>query len=102
MSDDAAKDFKLSHGADVVAQLTQIKDISKKHGKLAEYIAILDSAVHRLQTDPHGWGDPVYRSKTVDATAYRGIIRPIVFRYVIYEETRTVVLVSVEMFASFA
>jgi hypothetical protein len=101
MSEDQAKIYHLSHGADVVAQLIQIKDKSKKAGKFAKYITIFEEALLRLQTDPHGWGDPVYRSKTVDATAFRGIIRPVVFRYVIYEESRTVVLISVELFAEF-
>lgn len=56
---------------------------------------------------PHGrrWrnngGDPVYRAKTVDVVACRGIVRPLAFHYSVYEATRTVVLVSVRLFADF-
>jgi hypothetical protein len=49
MSEDQAKIYHLSHGADVVAQLIQIKDKSKKAGKFAEYITIFEEALLRLQ-----------------------------------------------------
>ena len=58
-------------------------------------------AVHRLQTDPHGWGDPEYGSKFVDGLYCHGILRPVVFRYAIYEQARGVVLLNVQLFTNF-
>lgn len=46
-------------------------------------------------------GRSVYRAKPDDAVACRGIVRPLAFHYSVYEATRTVVLVSVRLFADF-
>lgn len=88
-------------GPEIKNQIEAIKGIAKQSGKFKRFTAILEEAMRRLEFEPHAWGDPVYRSKTVDAVACRGIIRPIVFRFVIYEEIRKIILLSVEVFADF-
>jgi hypothetical protein len=93
--------YKVEPGPGINDQINAIKAISKQAGKFERFIAILEDAMRRLEFDPHAWGDPVYRSKTVDAVACRGILPPIVFHYVIYEQVRSVMLLRVELYADF-
>ena len=93
--------YKVEPGFGIKDQIESIKTTSKKTGHLARFIEILEEAVRRLEADPHGWGDPEYRAKTVDAVAYRAILRPVVFRYVVYEQFSVVVLLNVRLFAEF-
>ena len=91
----------LDHGLGVKIQIQAISAIAKQTGELSQFIGILEKAVHLLQTDPHGWGDPQYRSKFVDGLFCQALVWPVVFRYVIYEQIRAVVLLNVEFFADF-
>jgi len=102
MSEGQSTSYKLEIGLGVKEQIEAIKSKSKQMSKLLQFIHILEEAVHRLRTDPFGWGDPEYRSKTVDAVVCHGIIRPISFRFTIYEQVRVVVLLSVDLYADFA
>ncbi len=102
MSDGQPTLYKLQHGLGVKEQIQAISTTSKQTGKLRQLIGILEKAVHLLQTDPHEWGDPQYRSKFVDGLFCQALIRPVVFRYVIYEQVRSVVLLNVELFADFS
>jgi len=101
MSDAHSKLYKLDHNPVVKDQIQAIRAAATQTGKLSEFIDILEHAVNLLQTDPHGWGDPQYRSKFVDGIYFQALRRPVVFRYVIYEEVRGVVLLSVQLYASF-
>ena len=96
-----AQPYKIENGPGVLDQIKAIKHYSRHAGKYEQFIEIMEEALRRLQGGPHVWGDPEYRAKTVDAVACRGLIRPVVFRYVIYEQVRGVVLVSVRLYADF-
>jgi hypothetical protein len=93
--------YKVEPGAHTKEQIEHIKVAAKKAGRFARFIDILEEAIRRLESDPHTWGDPVYRAKTVDAVTYRGILRPIVVQYAVYEQAKSVVIVSVRLFADF-
>ena len=101
MNEPSAGPYKLDQADDAKKQVRAIAAYTKTVGRSRELGRIMRKALHHLQTDPHGWGDPVYRAKTVDAVACRGLIRPVVFRYVIYEQIRTVILLSVRLYADF-
>jgi hypothetical protein len=102
MSEAQPNPYKLNHGPGVKDQIHAIKEISKQAGRFAQFVDIMEKAAHLLQTDPHGWGDPDYRSKFVDGLYCHALLRPVIFRYVIYEQVRGVVLLSVQLFADFA
>ena len=93
--------YKVELGPEAKKAMNTIRAISKLSGKLNRFIAIMEDAVRRLESDPHHWGDPVYRAKAVEAVAYRAILRPVVFHYSVYETVRTVALVGVRLFADF-
>lgn len=101
MNGPQAVPYNLDQGSDAKKQIRAIAAYAQTVGRSGELGRILRKALHLLQTDPHGWGDPVYRAKTVDAVACRGLIRPVVFRYVIYEQIGSVMLLSVRLFADF-
>jgi hypothetical protein len=101
MSEQQPELYKLDHSQATIDQIRAIAAYAKTMRRSRDLGRILRKAMHLLQTDPHGWGDPVYRSKTVDAVAYRGVIRPLVFQYSVYEAARTVVLVGARLFADF-
>ena len=97
MSDAQPKLYKLDPGPGVIEQIQAIKATAKQAGKFAAFIDTLEKAVLRLQSDPHGSGDPEYRSKHVDALYFHATFRPLAFRYVIFEQVRGVVLLSVRL-----
>ena len=102
MSDGQPKLYNLEPGPGVKEQIHAIAAASKQVGKLKRLIDILEKAAHLLQTDPHGWGDPQYRSKFVDGLHCQGLVPPVVFRYVIYEQVHAVVLLNVQLYGDFA
>ena len=101
MSQGEPKPYGINHGLGVIEQIQAIKAAARLTGNLAQFKNILKKATHQLQTDPHSWGDPEFRAKTIDAVMCRGIIRPIAFRYAIYEQARGVVLLSVRLYGDF-
>jgi hypothetical protein len=101
MKDGQAAGYKIEHTIEAKAQIQAAAAIATQAGKLAEFVAILKKAVLRMQTDPNGWGDPEYRSTFIDGVCCHGIIRPVVFRYVVYEQIRSVVLLGVHVYADF-
>ena len=101
MSEQQPVNYKLDHARTAKDQVRNIAAYAATIRRSRDLSRILRKAMHLLQTDPHGWGDPVYRAKTVDAVACRAIIHPVVFSYVIYEETHSVMILSVKLFADF-
>src|SRR5437870_4430362 len=101
MSDAQPTPYKVEPGIGVKEQIHTIAASAKQAGKYDDFIAIMEKAAHLLQTDPHGWGEPEYRSKHLDALFCHATIRPVAFRFVIYEQVRGVVLLSVRLFADF-
>ena len=101
MSQGQPMPYKVDQGSDVNEQIQEIIAAARQAGKLGQVKEILKRAMDLLRIDPEGWGDPEYRAKTVAAIRYRGIIRPILFRYAVYEQTRSVVLLTVKQFADF-
>jgi hypothetical protein len=102
MSPDQPKPYQLDHGPAVAEQIQSIEGTAKQSGGLTQFADIMEKAIHMLRTDPKGWGDPEYRAKTVNGVMYHATIRPIAFRYAVYEEVRGVVLLRVRQFAEFA
>jgi hypothetical protein len=101
MSEQQPGSYKLDHAQPAKDQVRTIATYAKTIRRSRVLGRLMRKAMHLLQTDPHGWGDPQYRAKTVDAVACRGILPPLVFHYVIYEQTRSVVLSSVKLYADF-
>jgi hypothetical protein len=101
MSQDSGGGYRFDYTVIAGEEIQVAADFAALAGMLSEYQAILIEAVRLMKTDPHGWGDPEYRSQYVDGVYCHGILRPVVFRYVIYEEVRGVVLLSVQLFADF-
>ncbi len=101
MSPEPAGDYKLEHIPAATQHIEAIAAAAKQAGKLAEFKQILFEAVRRLTNDPHGWGDPEFHKLVGGGIVCHGILRPIVFYYVIYESLRSVVLLEVHQFAEF-
>jgi hypothetical protein len=102
MSEKQPPGYKLDHAHFVKENIQAIAAIAKQAGKLHEFASIMKKAVHLLQNDPHAWGDPEYHSKAVEGIVYHSILRPIAFRFVVYEQVRAVVLLSVKLYADFS
>lgn len=101
MSQNQPKYYRVDIGADVDRQVRDIEAHVVQSGKAAQFREVFQRAVHLLRTDPHGWGDPEYRAKTVNGVMYHATIRPIAFRYAVYEDVQGVVLLKVSKFAEF-
>src|SRR5437762_9780436 len=101
MSDAKSGSYRFEQTGSAKAQLREIRVRAKAAGKFAKFIGIIKKAVASMKSDPHGWGDPEYQSKHVDALYCHATIRPVAFRYVIFEQARGVVLLSVRLYADF-
>lgn len=101
MSESQRGPYKIEKGAGVKEQIEKIRMESRQAGKYLAFIEVMEKAIARLQDKPHEWGDPEYRAKTVDGVMRHGIIRPISFRYAVYEQAHAVVLLRVRQFADF-
>lgn len=88
MSDEGQTgEFKLDQTIFAKEQIRSAAAFAAQAGKLPEFVAIVKKAVLLMQTDPFGWGDPEYQSKFGQGVSYHGLLRPVVFRYVVYEQT---------------
>jgi hypothetical protein len=94
-------DYKLDHAHNVTHQIRSIFAFAKESGKTAKCATLMKKAVHLLQTNPHGWGDPEYHSKSSDGVVCHAILRPVSFRYVVFEQAHAVVLLNVQLYAAF-
>ncbi len=88
--------YKIEKGAGIKGRIEKIRMESRKAGKYLALVEIMENAIAR-----HEWGDPEYRAKTVDAVMRHAIIRPISFRFAVYEPARAVTLLLVRQFADF-
>jgi hypothetical protein len=93
--------YKIEKGAGVKEQIKQIRLESRKAGKYLAFIEIMEKAIARLQDNPNEWGDPEFHTKTIDAVMRHGIIRPISFRFAVYEQAHAVVLLRVRQYDDF-
>jgi hypothetical protein len=93
--------YKLDHAQNVTHQIRSILAIAKEDGKITKCADTMKKAVQLLQTDPHGWGDPEYHSKSSDGVVCHATLRPISFRYVVFEQAHAVVLLNVQLYAAF-
>jgi hypothetical protein len=55
----------------------------------------LEAIVSELETQPHGWGDPLHRTRKEGGQVYRGIKPPLVVRYAVFEPEKVVWLLDV-------
>jgi hypothetical protein len=101
MSDAPSGPYRIDHGANVPKQIRAIKATAKKKDRLGTFIDLMKEGLRRLETDPHGFGDPEFRSKQVDAVTCHALLRPLMLRYVIYEQEHGVVLLSIMLYADF-
>ena len=101
MSDAQAGSYRFEYTDIAERQLREIRLRAKEAKKFDKFVAIVKKAIDSMRTDPHGWGDPEYRSKHVDALYCHGTIRPVVFHYVIFEQIRGVVLLTATLYADF-
>ncbi len=93
--------YKLDKAPAVKEQVKDIAAIAKQAGSLRALIALVEEAASRLQSDPSGWGDPEYRAKHVNAVFYHAMLRPLAFRYVVFEEARSVLILNIKLIAGF-
>lgn len=102
MSEGQPKPYTIEDGAGVKDQVRAIRVIAQQAGKLESFLEIMEKAGRNLRTDPNGWGDPEFTAKTVNAEIRHGIIRPISFRFAVYDDIRAVVILRVNLFTKFA
>jgi hypothetical protein len=59
-------------------------------GRRAEFLAALKIISHRLQTDPHGFGEEVYDLPKLKITIKVAVVRPLAVEFGIYPSGDTV------------
>ena len=101
MSDKGPTRYKLDHAFEVEEKIQAIAAIARKGGQLKDFASLMKKALELLHNDPCGWGDPEFHSKSVEGTDYHSLLRPVSFRYVVYEQVRSVVLLNIRLYADF-
>jgi len=78
---------------DQIRVLVQRRIVSGQQTALA---SAWTSVLGHLRRDPAGWGDPLYRTQLEGGMICRGIVPPLIVRYVVYEPERIVWILDVQ------
>jgi len=93
--------YTLEHAFNVDEKIQAIATIAKQAGHQRDFARLMKKAVELLQNEPQGWGDPEYHSKSVEGVVFHALLRPVSFRYVVYEQVSAVVLLNIRLYAEF-
>lgn len=70
----------------VKADLREFHEQLMQQGKGAAFLAILQKVSDRLQKDPRGLGETLYRLPALKCLVYQAIILPLVVTYAVHDE----------------
>ena len=77
-------------------QIRVLAQRARKHGMFVDYLAALRHALRKLGTEPLEWRDPAYHTRHQGGVVCHAIHRPLVFRYVVFEQESVSCILSVK------
>jgi hypothetical protein len=77
------------------AQMVKLLQRAAQLDRTAKVVAALRAIVRVLETQPSGWGDPLYKTHLHGGLVLRGVQRPLVAKYALFEQDRAVLLLDV-------
>lgn len=87
--------YKIDHLNHVPERIRALNSKAKDKG----LVPLLDQALHRVaelcRTKPTEWGDPVRNTILPGGTIYRGIVKPLVVHFVVFEKERSIIILDV-------
>ncbi|HWY88449.1 MAG TPA: hypothetical protein VNX28_17185 [Gemmataceae bacterium] len=98
MDDDANPAYKVDHLPRVLHQLHQLSAQARKRGISKSLVTALKKARDFCREQPKDWGDPVRNTILEGGIVYRGICKPVVVEYAVFDNERAVVILSVYAF----
>ena len=77
----------------------QVRELIAKtstSSELRRLVGALEVILTQLETQPHDWGDPEYRTRKEGGMVYHGIVSPLIVWYAVYEPEKVVWLFDVQ------
>lgn len=93
--------YEVSHLPVAGRQARKLADEALLAGIWGAFADAIETAYHRLQTDPLAWGDPEYHPKHPGSTVLHAVCFPLFFQYVVFEPERKVSIMTVKWFTAF-
>jgi hypothetical protein len=88
--------YKVAHYPGVAEKMRALADLASLAGIRRHYLDALRTMARRLQDDPLGWGDPLYRTHIQGGIVCSGLIDPIVVRFVVHEPEKVVLVIDIK------
>lgn len=63
-----------------------------RRGMLGDFLDALETAAARLKEEPLRFGDKLHRAKHQDGVFCNGVSAPLLFRFVVYQSKKTVIV----------
>jgi hypothetical protein len=79
------------------AQIRELVARAAARGVRKDVLSAFKAIYHLLETQPHDWGDPEYRTRKEGGMVYHGIVSPLIVWYVVYEPEKVVWLFDVQV-----
>jgi hypothetical protein len=95
MADNPEQKYTISKTLRAADQIREMGKEAKQSGALTSFQAAWMVIISKLEKEPKSWGDPVRHAAHPDGIFFRGIQRPFVVHYVVYERNRKVVVYEV-------
>lgn len=98
MADQPEQHYTISHTQEAAEQIRELGREAQRSGHWLSYRKAWEAIVTKLQSAPREWGDPIRHAEHPDGIMYRGILRPLVVHYVLFEQARKVLVYEVGPF----
>src|SRR5438046_2541512 len=92
--------YKVDHLSRVPHQIRQLYAQAKKKAINKPFVSALKRIRDLCREQPAKWGDPVRKTILEGGIVYRGICKPIVVDYAVFDNERAVVILNVFPFPS--
>jgi hypothetical protein len=87
--------FKVDRLPKVDDQIKLLEKTATAQSIRQAFFDSLKAIIHRLETDPLEFGEPLYRTKQKDGIVSHALHPPIMVHYVLFESEKTVVILDI-------
>ncbi len=88
--------YKVGKYPGVAAKMRTLADLASLAGMRQSYLEVLKLMAERLESDPMGWGDPLYRVPHQSGIVHHAIAWPIQVRYSVHEAVAVVLIMDID------
>jgi hypothetical protein len=87
--------YKVDRVPKVDEQLEQLAETATALDIRRIFFSSLGAMMDRLESDPQGFGDPLYRAKHKDGIVCHAMQSPLMVHYAVFEKEKTVIILDI-------